>query len=117
MSEIKRSHVGPRLSQVAEYNGVLYLAGQVAQNVEQDMQGQTAEILANIDRLLAEHGSDKTRLLQVTIYVNDMALVAGMNAAWEAWVVPGHTPPRATVEAQLATPQKLVEITVIAAAK
>lgn len=117
MSDIKRSHVGPRLSQVAEYNGVLYLAGQVAQNVEQDMKGQTEEILGNIDRLLAEHGSDKSRLLQVTIYVNDMALVAGMNAAWEAWVIPGQTPPRATVEAQLATPQKLVEITVIAAAK
>lgn len=115
MSDIQRSHVGPRLSQVAVHNGVVYLAGQVAKNVEQDIQGQTQEILHTIDRLLAEHGSDKTRLLQVTIYVNDMGLVNGMNAAWEAWVVPGHTPPRATVEAQLASPEKLVEITVIAA--
>ncbi len=117
MGEIKRSHIGPRLSQVAEYNGVLYLAGQVAQHVEQDIKGQTAEVLANIDRLLAENGSDKSRLLQVTIYLNDMALAAGMNEVWESWVIAGQTPPRATVQAQLATPQKLVEITVIAAVK
>lgn len=117
MGEIKRSHIGPRLSQVAEYNGVLYLAGQVAQHVEQDIKGQTAEVLANIDRLLTENGSDKSRLLQVTIYLNDMALAAGMNEVWESWVIAGQTPPRATVQAQLATPQKLVEITVIAAVK
>lgn len=115
MSDIKRSHVGPRLSQIAEFGGLVFLAGQVAQDVSQDIKGQTAEVLATIDRLLAEAGSDKTRILQCTIYLNDMKLAAGMNEVWEKWVVPGQTPPRATVESQLATPQKLVEMTVIAA--
>jgi enamine deaminase RidA (YjgF/YER057c/UK114 family) len=116
MDDIKRSHVGKRLSQVAEYRGVIYLAGQVAADVDRDIKGQTAEVLAAVDRLLAEHGSDKTRILQCTIYLSDMALAAGMNEVWEAWVAPGHTPPRATVEARLATPQKLVEAVVVAAA-
>lgn len=116
MNEIYRSHVGPRLSEVAEYQGVLYLAGQVATNVEQDISGQTAEVLACVDRLLQEHGSDKTRILQCTIFLADMALFAQMNAVWDAWVVPGHTPPRATVQARLASPQKLVEVVVTAAA-
>ncbi|WP_050464457.1 RidA family protein [Herbaspirillum autotrophicum] len=116
MSEIKRSHIGPRLSQVAEYQGVLYLAGQVARNVDVGIKGQTEEVLATIDRLLAEQGSDKSRILQCTIYLDDMALAADMNAVWDAWVTPGHAPARATVQAKLATPQKLIEITIIAAA-
>lgn len=115
MTDINRTQVGPRLSQVVEFNGMLFLAGQVAQDVEKDITGQTQEVLDKIDQLLAAHGSDKSRLLQVTIYLNNMALAAGMNAAWDKWVVPGKTPARATVEAQLATPKKLIEITVIAA--
>jgi len=79
-------------------------------------QGQTEEVLATIDRLLAEQGSDKSRILQCTIYLDDMALAADMNAVWDAWVTPGHAPARATVQAKLATPQKLIEITIIAAA-
>ena len=113
---IERFHVGPRLSDMAVHNGTIYLAGQVADDTSQDMKGQTRQILATIDKLLAEAGSDKTRILSATIYVTDMADFPAMNAAWDAWVVPGATPPRATVEAQLAKPAYKVEIQVIAAA-
>ena len=115
MAEIRRSHVGKRLSEVAEYQGVLYLAGQVPENIEQDISGQTAEVLAMIDRLLAEHGSDKTRILQCMIYLADMSLFQKMNEVWDAWVPEGNAPPRATVEARLASPGKLIEIVVTAA--
>mgnify|MGYP000630262135 FL=1 len=112
---IQRFHVGPRLSDMAVHNGTIYLAGQVADDTSQDMAGQTKQILATIDRLLMEAGSDKTRILSTTIYVTDMAEFPAMNAAWDAWVVPGATPPRATVEAKLAKPAYKVEIQVIAA--
>lgn len=115
MNQIKRSHVGKRLSEVTEYQGVLYLAGQVATNVEDDMRGQTAQVLASVDRLLAEHGSDKSRILQCLIYISDMSRFSEMNEVWDAWVPPGNAPPRATVEAKLASPKKLIEIVVTAA--
>ena len=114
---IQRFHVGPRLSEMAVHNGTIYLAGQVAEDASQDISGQTMQILAAIDKLLAEVGSDKTRILSTTIYIADMADFAGMNAAWDAWVVPGATPPRATIEASLAKPGYKVEIQLIAAAK
>lgn len=117
MTDIVRSGVGARLAQVTEFQNILFLAGQVAQDVEKDITGQTQEVLEKIDHLLAEHGSDKSRLLQVTIYLNNMALADGMNKAWDQWIIPGCQPARATVEAQLATPKKLIEITVIAAKK
>jgi enamine deaminase RidA (YjgF/YER057c/UK114 family) len=112
---IERFHVGPRLSDMAVHNGTIYLAGQVADDTSQGMEGQTRQILATIDKLLAEAGSDKTRILSTTIYITDMADFPAMNAAWDAWVVAGATPPRATVEAQLAKPAYKVEIQVIAA--
>lgn len=115
MNEIHRSYVGKRLSEVAEYQGVLYLGGQVANDIEQDMEGQTRQVLAAVDRLLAEHRSDKSRILQCLIYISDMTKFAAMNAVWDAWVVPGHTPPRATVEVQLASNRKLIEVVVTAA--
>ena len=114
---IQRFHVGPRLSEMAVHNGTIYLAGQVAEDTSQDTSGQTRQILASIDKLLAEVGSDKTKILSTTIYLADMADFAGMNAAWDAWVVPGATPPRATIEASLAKPGYKVEIQLIAAAK
>ncbi len=112
---ITRKHVGPRLSETAVHNGVVYLAGQVAQHPEADMATQTAQVLAAIDRLLAEVGSSKAALLQVTIFVKDMKDFPALNTVWEQWVVPGQTPPRATVQALMANPKYLVEIKVIAA--
>jgi enamine deaminase RidA (YjgF/YER057c/UK114 family) len=113
--EIKRLHVGKRLSEIAVHNGTVYLAGQIAENTSQDIVGQTREVLGFVDRLLIEAGSDKTRILSCQIYISDMANFAGMNEVWDAWVVPGHTPPRATVEAKLANPACLVEIVITAA--
>lgn len=114
---IKRLHTGPRLSEVAIHNGTVYLAGQVADDPSQDISGQTQQVLSSIDKLLAEAGSDKTRILQAMIFVRTMDDFAGMNAVWDKWVVHGHTPPRATVESKLAKPDYLVEIKVIAAQK
>jgi enamine deaminase RidA (YjgF/YER057c/UK114 family) len=110
-----RQHVGPRLSETAVHNGTVYLAGQIAEDTTQDITGQTREVLGHIDRLLAEVNSDKSHLLSVQIYIADMKDFAGMNAAWDAWVPQGATPPRATVEAKLANPACLVEIVVVAA--
>jgi enamine deaminase RidA (YjgF/YER057c/UK114 family) len=112
---IQRFHVGPRLSEMAIHNNTIYLAGQVADDPSQDMSGQTRQVLAAIDKLLAEAGSDKTKILSTTIYITDMAEFAAMNAVWDAWVAPGQTPPRATVQAQLAKPAYKVEIQLIAA--
>ena len=113
--EIKRLHVGKRLSEVTIHNGTVYLAGQIASDNKQDIVGQTREVLASIDRLLLDAGSDKTRILSTQIYITDMANFPAMNTVWDTWVVPGATPPRATVEAKLADPACLVEIVVVAA--
>jgi enamine deaminase RidA (YjgF/YER057c/UK114 family) len=113
--EIKRLHVGKRLSEVAIHNGTVYLAGQIASDTKQDILGQTREVLGHIDRLLAEAGSDKSRILSTQIYITDMANFPAMNTVWETWVVPGQTPPRATVEAKLADPACLVEVVIVAA--
>jgi len=115
MSTIQRYHVGPRLSEIVVHNNTVYLAGQIAEVLDKDAKGQTAEVLAAVDRLLAEVGSDKTRILSVTIYLTDMADYDAMNEAWSAWVQPGHTPARATVEAKLADDRYKVEMSVIAA--
>ncbi|WP_373987444.1 RidA family protein [Duganella sp. BuS-21] len=113
--EIKRLHVGKRLSEVAIHNSTVYLAGQIAEDTSADIQGQTREVLGHVDRLLAESSSDKTCILSCQIYIKDMADFPGMNEEWDAWAPQGHTPPRATVEARLADPKVLVEIVVIAA--
>jgi enamine deaminase RidA (YjgF/YER057c/UK114 family) len=115
MSDIKRVNVGKRLSDMAVHNGVAYLAGQVADDVRQDITGQTAQILATIDRLLAEAGTDKTRILMTQIFVANMKEFDGMNKAWDAWVAEGKAPPRATIEARLAAADYKVEIVVTAA--
>nr|WP_057927673.1 RidA family protein [Burkholderia ambifaria] len=115
MPEIKRSYVGKRLSEAAVHQGVVYLAGQVPSDVTQDMAGQTRQVLASIDALLAEQGSDKSRILSCQIFVSDMSQVAKMNEVWDAWVTPGQAPPRATVGAQLASPEKLIEVVIVAA--
>ena len=111
---IKRLQVGARMSQAVVHNGTVYLAGQVAGDPEKDVADQTRQILASIDKLLAEAGSDKTRILSAQIFLADIADFAGMNRAWDAWVVPGNAPARATVEARLANPAWKVEIVVTA---
>lgn len=113
---VQRFEVGPRMSELAVHNGVAYLAGQVADDASQDISGQTRQVLAAIDRLLALAGTDKTRILRTQIYLADLADFPAMNAVWEAWVVAGHTPPRATVQAALANPAWKVEMVVTAAA-
>ena len=112
---IQRLHTESRYSEIVIHNGTVYLAGQLADDYRGDIRQQTRETLASIDRFLAEAGTDKSRILSVTIYLKDMADYAGMNAEWDAWVVPGATPARATVEAKLYDPQVLVEMSVIAA--
>lgn len=114
MSEIKRVETGTRMSQAVVYNGVVYLAGQVG-NPGDSVTDQTREVLAQVDRLLAECGSDKTRILSAQVWMADMADFAEMNAVWDAWVAPGHAPARATGESALATPDYKVEIIVVAA--
>src|SRR5688572_10447003 len=112
---IQRFEVGKRLSEMAIHNGTVYLAGQVANDSGQDIRGQTQQVLAAIDRLLAQAGTDKSRILMAQIYMSDMRNFPAMNEVWDTWVVPGQTPPRATVQANLAKPEWLIEIVVTAA--
>ncbi len=113
---IERIGVGPRMSQVVVHGETIYLAGQVADKAAGKSVGeQTRDILAAIDGLLAQAGSDKTQILSATIYLTDIANFAEMNTAWEGWVAKGCTPARATVEAKLAAPAYNVEIACIAA--
>jgi len=112
---IQRFDVGTRLSEMAVHNGVCYLAGQVAADDTQDIAGQTRQVLAAIDALLARAGSDKSRLLMVQIFIADLADFPAMNEVWEAWLPAGSAPPRATVQAALARPGWKVEMVVTAA--
>lgn len=114
---IERFHVGKTLSEIAVHNGTIYLAGQIAEDTSQGIAGQTREVLAHIDRLLAEAGSDKQHILMCQIYLSDLGNFTAMNAVWNEWVAPGHAPPRATVQAALAKPEWLVEMVVTAAKK
>ena len=117
MPTVVRLEPGSRMSEAAVHNGTVYLAGQVANDPAQDIGGQTRDVLAQIDRLLAAAGSDKSMLLMVQIFLADMSEFEGMNAAWDAWVPSGNPPPRATVQASLARPGWKVEIVVTAAVK
>jgi enamine deaminase RidA (YjgF/YER057c/UK114 family) len=112
---VQRHNVGKRLSEIVVHNGVAYLAGEVPDDTSKDITGQTTEVLAKIERLLKQVGSDKSKLLSAQIFLPDMKDFAGMNAAWEEWVLPGQTPARATIEAKLANPAYKVEIMCIAA--
>lgn len=112
---IQRFDVGPRMSEMAVHHGTIYLAGQVAEDSSADITGQTRQVLDAIDHLLARAGSDRSKILRAEIFLPDMTDFAAMNAVWEAWVVAGHTPPRATVQAQLAKPEWKIEIVITAA--
>ena len=113
---IQRFETGPRMSQAVVHGNTVYLAGQVAQKAAgKSVTDQTRDILETIDKLLAGAGSDKSKLLSAQIFLTDIATFIEMNKVWEAWVSPGNTPARATVEAKLAAPQYTVEIMVVAA--
>ena len=112
---ITRQNVGPRMSGAVVHDGTVYLAGQVSTEPSASTKGQTAEVLKKIDALLAAAGTSKSKLLSATIYLSNIANFDEMNSVWDAWVEPGNTPARATVEARLANPKCLVEISVVAA--
>ena len=113
---IQRQLTNERMSQIVVHNGIVYLAGQVGDDMGAGIETQTREALGNIERLLDLAGTDKSKLLSVTIYLNDIdANFAGMNAVWDKWLPKGVAPARATVEAKLCEPQILVELSVVAA--
>ena len=107
---IKRHNPGEILSDAVEYNGVVYLAGMVADDLSKDVKGQTEEVLKNIDTALIAMGTNKSKLLSANIYVADIRHRDQMNVAWKAWMDPKNPPARATVEAKMADPRVLVEI-------
>jgi enamine deaminase RidA (YjgF/YER057c/UK114 family) len=113
MAAITRIETGPRMSQAVVYNGIVYLAGQVASGI--GVKAQTEAVLAEIDRLLAAAGTDKTKILTTQIWLADISTFSEMNAAWDAWAAQGHTPARWTGEAKLAAAEFKVEIIVTAA--
>ena len=115
MSALRRLHVAARYSEAAVFNGVVYLAGMVPECDAADIAAQTADVLAQVDRRLAECGSDRTRILRTQIFLANIADIGAMNAVWDAWVPAGHTPPRATVQAKLARPDWRIEIVATAA--
>jgi enamine deaminase RidA (YjgF/YER057c/UK114 family) len=112
---IERIKVGPRMSQAVVYGNLVYLAGQVADDSSTDVADQTRQILAKIDSLLAEAGTDKSKLLSASVWLSEISTFNEMNAVWDAWVTPGSPPARACVEAKLAFPQLKVEIAAVAA--
>ncbi len=111
---IERFRVGPRMSQAVVHGNTVYLAGQVAEDASADVAGQTRQILARIDSLLAESGTDKSRLLSANVWLSDISTFDQMNEVWDAWVTPGNPPARACVESKLARPNLKVEIMVVA---
>ncbi|WP_248747022.1 MULTISPECIES: RidA family protein [unclassified Pseudomonas] len=114
MQTIERKHTNPRMSQIVIHGNTLYLAGQVG-DPRHDVTEQTRDALARVDALLKEAGSTREQLLQVTIWLADMADFEAMNTVWDSWVPTGHAPARACGEAKLADPRLLVEIIVCAA--
>ena len=112
---LRRYHVGDRLSEMTVFNNVVYLAGQVANDATQDIRGQTEQVLAAVDKLLHEAGTDNAHILMCQIFLADLADFAAMNEIWDDWVAPGDAPPRATVQAKLAKPEWKIEVVVTAA--
>jgi len=115
LSEIRRLAPEERLTGAVVHGGLVHLAGQVADDASLDTEGQTADILAQIDALLAEAGSHKSRLISVQIFLRDIGDIGAMNRAWDRWLNPAHKPARATVEAKLADSDWRVEMTAVAA--
>ena len=115
MNDVRRIDPGPRLSEASICGDRMYLSGMIPEDTSLDITGQMKQALAEIDALLARGGSDKTKILSAVIWLADIGDFAAMNAVWDAWVVPGRTPARATVQAKLNDPKMKVEIMVVAA--
>lgn len=117
MTDIQRIEPGPRMTEAVIHGGKIYTAGIVADTaMGKSVFEQTQDILQQLDALLQQAGSDKTRILKANIWLTDISTFDQMNKAWDAWVVPGKTPARATVESKLAAPGYDVEVMVEAAA-
>ena len=114
-STVTRIDPGPRLSEASVFDGRIHCSGMIPEDTTADIAGQVRQALAEIEALLARGGSDKTKILSATIWLADINDFAAMNAVWDAWVVPGQTPARATVQARLNDPKMKVEIMVVAA--
>lgn len=112
---ITRHGMAARYSESAVFNGVVYLAGMVPERGDSDISAQTQDVLDQVQQQLQVAGSDKSRILRAQIYLKDIQDIGAMNAVWDAWVVPGTAPPRATVQAALAHPDWRIEIVVTAA--
>ena len=114
-NDIQRFGVAARYSEAAVFNGIVYLAGMVPERGDIDIRGQTEDVLAQVEQRLQEADSDKSRILRAQIFLTNIAEIGVMNEVWDAWVVPGSAPPRATVQAPLADPGWRIEIVVTAA--
>ncbi|MCE8015795.1 RidA family protein [Halomonas sp. MCCC 1A17488] len=114
---IERHGIGSRMSRAVIHNDTIYLCGQVAEDRKADITGQTETMLAKVDALLESVGSSRQHLLSATVYLKDMSLFEEMNHVWDAWVPEGCAPARACVEAKMASPELMVEISAIAAVK
>jgi enamine deaminase RidA (YjgF/YER057c/UK114 family) len=115
MTDITRIDSGPRMSEASLHGGRIYCSGMIPEDTSLDITGQTKQALAEIDSLLARGGSDNTKILTATIWLADIGDFPAMNAAWDAWVVPGRAPARATVQARMNDPKMKIEIMVVAA--
>ena len=115
MNDVRRIDPGPRLSEASICGDRMYLSGMIPEDTSLDITGQVKQALAEIDALLKRGGSDKSKILSAVIWLSDIGDFAAMNAVWDAWVVPGKTPARATVQARLNDPKMKVEIMVVAA--
>lgn len=114
---IHRQETKQRMSRIVIHNDTVYLCGQVCKDATHGITEQTATMLEKVDELLLQSGSDREHMLSATIYVRDMKDFTAMNAVWDSWVPEGHAPARACVEARMARPELLVEISVVAAVK
>ena len=112
---IQRINAGARMSSAVVHGNTVYLAGLTADDTKADVKGQTKQILDKIDKFLKDAGTDKSKILSANIWLTDIGTWSQMNEVWDAWVSPGNTPARATVEAKLAAPGLSVEIMVQAA--
>lgn len=112
---ITRIETGQRMSRIVIHNNTIYLCGQVAADATEDITGQTTTMLAKVDNLLEKVGSSREHILSATVYLRDMKDFSAMNEVWDNWVPEGYAPARACVEARLARPELLVEISVVAA--